>query len=171
VSDPRAENTDDVQPITETNDVDSLHKALAEEKQKAEQYLANWQRAQADYVNFKRRTEQERAENTKQANAFLLANLLPVLDDFERALQNIDPKLAGLPWADGVNLIYRKFRATLENEGLTGIEAVGKDFDPKFHEAVLQVPGEEGKVLAELEKGYMLGDRLLRPAKVKVGKG
>lgn len=175
MSDPRAENPDEVQPIdqpvTEANEIESLRKALAEEKQKTEQYLGNWQRAQADYVNFKRRNEQEKAENTKQANAFLLANLLPVLDDLERALQNVDPQMADLPWVNGMNLIYRKFLAKLEAEGVKRIEAQGKDFDPRFHEAVLYERGEEGKVLEELETGYLLGDRLLRPVKVKVGKG
>lgn len=151
--------------------IESLRMALAEEKQRAEQYLANWQRAQADYINFKRRTEQEQAEATRRANAVLLLNLLPVLDDFERALPKMQARSSDLPWVEGIDLIYRKFLSKLENEGIKRIEAKGKDFDPRFHEAVLYEEGEEGKVIEELETGYLLGDRLLRPAKVKVGRG
>ena len=159
------------QPVAELDDVDSLRKALAEEKEKAEKHLANWQRAQADFINFKKRTEQEKAESAKFVNALLMSSLLPVLDDLERALDNITPKLAGLTWVDGVELIYRKFLTTLENQGLSKIETEGQGFDPNLHQAVLYEEGEEGKVIEELQKGYKLHDRLLRPAMVKVGKG
>ena len=155
----------------ELEDVESLRKALAEEKAKAENYLANWQRAQADFINYKRRIEQERNETVKFANATLALDLLPVLDDLERALDNITPKLAGLTWVDGIGLIYRKLQAILELHGLTEIEALGQPFDPNLHEAVLYGEGEEGKVVEELQKGYKLHDRVLRPTMVKVGKG
>ena len=155
----------------ELEDVESLNKALAEEKAKAENYLANWQRAQADFINYKRRIEQERNETVKFANATLALDLLPVLDDLERALDNITPKLAGLTWVDGIGLIYRKLQAILEGHGLTEIEALGQPFDPHLHQAVLYGEGEEGKVIEELQKGYKLHDRVLRPTMVKVGKG
>ncbi|MCP4611111.1 MAG: nucleotide exchange factor GrpE, partial [Planctomycetes bacterium] len=80
----------------------------------AEQYLANWQRSQADFANFKKRSELEKAESIKYANAILMTSLLPVLDDLERALDNIDQNLVGLPWVDGIDLIYRKLLATIE---------------------------------------------------------
>jgi molecular chaperone GrpE len=152
-------------------DVESLKKALAEEQARAEGYLASWQRAQADFVNFKRRTEQERNETVMLANATLMLNLLPVLDDLERALDNISEKLRKLTWVDGIVLIYRKLKATLEGNGLREIKALGETFDPNFHEAALYDDGEEGKIIEELQKGYMLHDRVLRPAMVKVGKG
>ncbi|MBA7593519.1 Protein GrpE [subsurface metagenome] len=155
----------------ELEDVESLNKALAEEKAKAENYLANWQRAQADFINYKRRIEQERNETVKFANATLALDLLPVLDDLERALDNITPKLAGLTWVDGIGLIYRKLQAILELHGLTEIQALGQPFDPNLHEAVLYGEGEEGKVVEELQKGYKLHDRVLRPTMVEVGKG
>jgi molecular chaperone GrpE len=155
----------------ELEDVESLKKALGEEKAKAEDYLANWQRAQADFINYKRRVEQERNETVKFANAALILDLLPVLDDLERALDNITSKLAGLTWVDGIGLIYRKLQAILEVHGLTEIEALGQPFDPNLHEAVLYAEGEEGKVVEELQKGYKLHDRVLRPTMVKVGKG
>ena len=156
---------------TEEEDIESLKKALAEEKEKAEKYLANWQRAQADFINFKKRTEQEKEENIKFANASLMASLLPVLDDLERALDSVSGKLSGLTWVNGIELIYRKFRSILESQGLSQIEAKGKDFDPTLHEAVLYEEGEEGKVIEELQKGYKFHDRVIRPAMVKVGRG
>jgi molecular chaperone GrpE len=158
-----------VEPVEE--DIESLTKALAEEKEKAERYLANWQRAQADLINFKKRSEQEKEEVIKFANAMLLMNLLPILDDFERALDNVSSKLAGLTWVDGIRLIHRKLQAVLESHGISQIEALGNDFDPALHEAVLEEEGEEGKVIEELQKGYKLHERVLRPAMVKVGKG
>lgn len=157
-------------PVQE-EDIESLTKALAEEKEKAEKYLANWQRAEADLINFKKRSEQEKAEITKFANAVLVMSLLPILDDFERALDNVSIKLAGFTWVDGIRLIQRKLQAVLESQGLSQIEALGNDFDPAVHEAVLEEEGEEGKVIEELQKGYKFHERVLRPAMVKVGKG
>lgn len=166
---PRGEEGEAVEG--EEEDVASLKKALAEEQARAEGYLASWQRAQADFVNYKRRTEQERNEMVMLANATLMLNLIPVLDDLERALDNVSEKLSGLTWVDGIVLIYRKLKATLEGNGLSEIKALGETFDPNFHEAALYADGEEGKVIEELQKGYMLHDRVLRPAMVKVGKG
>jgi molecular chaperone GrpE len=152
-------------------DVVSLKKALSDEQAKAEGYLANWQRAQADFTNFKRRTEQERNEVVMLANATLMLNLLPVLDDLERALGNVSEKLAGFTWVDGIVLIYRKLKAILESHGLSEIEALDQPFDPNLHEAALYTDGEEGKVIGELQKGYKLHDRVLRHTIVTVGKG
>ncbi|HKZ53835.1 MAG TPA: nucleotide exchange factor GrpE, partial [Anaerolineales bacterium] len=88
-----------------------LEAQLAEEREKAQSYLASWQRAAADYQNFKRRVDQEREELARLANAALIINLLPIVDDLERALENVDARLAGLTWLDGVRLIHRKFQA------------------------------------------------------------
>jgi len=162
----------EVEPETaKIEDVESLKQALAEAQQKAEDYLANWQRAQADFINFKRRTEQERQDFNRFANANLILSLLPILDDLDRALDSIPPKLAKLGWVDGVRLVDRKFRTTLEAQGLTPIKALGEPFDPNFHEALRQDRGQEGMVVEEFQKGYMMHDRLLRPAKVVVGNG
>jgi molecular chaperone GrpE len=157
--------------VTEIEDVESLKQALAEATEKAEGYLANWQRTQADFINYKRRNEQEREEFSKFANATLILSLLPVLDDFERALASIPAKPSRLNWVDGIRLIERKFRASLEAQGLTLIEALGKPFDPSLHEAVRQDRGEEGIVIEELQKGYKLHDRVIRPTMVVVGNG
>jgi len=155
----------------EASDVESLKKALEEEKEKAEKYLANWQRAQADFINYKRRSEHERAEAANYSNSTLIMSLLPVLDDFERALASVREELAESSWVDGIKHIYRKLKAVLEAQGVSVIEAEGKDFDPHFHEAVMAVEGEEGKVVEEIQKGYRLLDRVIRPTQVKVGKG
>lgn len=152
------------------DDVDSLRQAQSEDREKAEQLLAGWQRAQADYQNLKRRTEQEKEEAARFANAMLILGLLPVLDDMERAFATISTELAGLTWVDGIRLIYRKLRAALETNGLGEIQAVGQPFDPNLHEAVVHQEGEEGVVLAELQKGYKLHDRVIRPTMVVVGR-
>lgn len=157
--------------VVESGDLESLTKALEEEKAKAERYMASWQRSQADFINYKRRTEQERGDIVRLANANLIFNLLPVLDDMERALDSISDKLAGFTWVDGIVIIYRKLKAILEASGVSEIKAAGKQFDPALHEAVVHVEGEEGKVIEVLQKGYLLNDRVLRPAMVKVGKG
>jgi molecular chaperone GrpE len=160
------------QAALQAEDVASLQKSLAEEKAKAERYLANWQRAQADYINFKKRSEQEKDEVKQFGNAMLIVSLLPVLDDLERALASVSANMAGLTWVDGVRLIYRKLRTILEAQGLSEIKAVGQPFDPKLHEAVLRAPGEEGIVLEELQKGYRLREeRVIRPSMVVVGQG
>ena len=157
-------------PPAGVEDVETLKARLEEEKSKAESYLANWQRAAADYQNLKRRAEKEREEYGRLAAAALVINILPLLDDLERALQSVDIRLAGLTWVDGIRLIYRKFQAVLEAAGVSEIKAEGETFDPNLHEAVMYGEGEEGKVVAEVQKGYRLGDRVIRPAMVVVGK-
>ncbi len=156
---------------TEVEDIEAIKRALEEEKAKAESYLANWQRAQADFINYKRRSEQEREEATKFANSVLMSSLLPILDDLERAFEAIPPEIAENSWVNGMRLIERKLRSTLEAQGLSPIKAVGEPFDPRLHEAVRQDKGKEGMVIAEVQKGYMLNDKLLRPSKVVVGSG
>jgi len=152
-------------------DVASLPKALADEQAKANGYLANWQRSQADFLNYKKRTEQERYDTAKHANATLILALLPVLDDLERALENVPEKLVESNWVDGIELISRKFKSILEGHGLSEIKAIGEPFDPNLHEAMLYSDGEEEMVVEEMQKGYRLHDLLLRPTKVSVGKG
>ena len=159
------------QEVTEVEDMETLKKIFAEEKEKAEGYLANWQRAQADFINYKRRSEQEKEEISKFANAVLMLNLLPVLDDLERALASIPPKLVGFTWVEGISLIERKLRTSLEAQGLSQIKALSEPFDPELHEAAMHGKGKEGMVVEELQKGYKLHDRVIRPTMVVVGNG
>ncbi len=164
-------NEEEKTETAEIEDAEALKQALAEEKAKAEANLAGWQRAQADYINYKRRSEQEREEISQFANSILILNLLPILDDWERALASIPEDQAGLSWVEGVRLIERKLRGILEAQGLSPIEAVGQPFDPNLHEAAMQGKGEEGIVVSELQKGYKFRDRVIRPARVVVGNG
>lgn len=154
-------------------DIETLKKALAEEKAKVEANLAGWQRAQADFINYRRRNEQEMGEVSQFANAALILSLLPILDDFERAFTSFPVELLrqNSGWVDGIRLIERKLRTTLEMQGLSQIKTVGESFDPRLHEAVRQDKGKEGVVIQEIEKGYKLRDKVLRPAKVMVGNG
>jgi len=164
-------NSEAAPEVTEVKDVGVLKQALAEEKGKAETNLAGWQRAQADFVNYKRRAEQAKEEISKFANTALMLNLLPTLNDLERALTSIPDDLADVSWVEGIKLIERKLRTTLEAQGLSPIKALGEPFNPHFHEAVMQGKGKEGVVVEEVQKGYKLYDRVIRPSKVVVGSG
>ncbi len=150
----------------------TLQARLEEEKAKADRNLANWQRAEADLANFKRRTEQEKADLTRFANAGLIRKILPVLDDFERAIGVIPADAQSQSWVEGVKLIDKKLRTILEQEGVTTIDALGKEFDPHVHEAVMREEGEGDTdvVVQEFQRGYRLHDRVIRPAMVKVGR-
>ena len=155
----------------EITDIETLKETLAEAKAKAEANLAGWQRAQADFINYKKRSEQEKQDLSKFANSVLIVNLLPVLDDFERAFSSIPPKVGKMSWLDGIRLVERKLQAVLQAQGVTPIKALGEPFDPQFHEAVRQDKGKEGVVIEEVQKGYMLEDRVIRPTMVVVGNG
>jgi molecular chaperone GrpE len=170
-TDTPTESQEDTTARIEVTDVESLKAALEDEREKAQTYMQNWQRAAADFQNYKRRVEDERSEMARLANAALIINLLPLGDDFERAFTNIDAHVAGLTWVDGIRLIQRKLQAIIEMAGVTEIAADGETFDPALHEAVSQGPGEENKVIAVVQKGYRLGDRVIRPAMVVVGAG
>ena len=155
----------------QSEDIEALQTALAEEKEKAEKYLANWQRSQADLENYTKRSEQERAEIVESANRMLVSDLLPILDDFERAFASLPVELYEQNWTEGIRLIYNKIKAVLEGQGLAEIEAKGEYFDPCWHEAAGQLKGEEGVCVEEIRKGYRFRDKLLRPAMVMVGAG
>ena len=157
--------------ITELEDIAVLKQTLAEEKAKAEANLAGWQRAQADFINYKRRTEQEKEEISQFARATLILELLPVLDDLERAFAAVPPRLTKTSWVDGIRLIWSKLRTALEAQGLSEIRAVGEPFDPHLHEAVRQDRGKEGVIIEEVQKGYKFRGKIIRPSKVVVGNG
>jgi molecular chaperone GrpE len=142
-------------------------KQLAEVQAQAAEYKDGWQRAVAELQNYRKRVEREQAEAYQSAAGSVIKRYLPVLDDLERALQN---KPAD-PWSEGIELIYRKLKTILENEGVRLIEAEGQAFDPSFHEAISQEPAEgvaSGTVIGVVQNGYMLGERVLRPASVRV---
>ena len=153
---------------------DQLAAELEEAKALAAEHLATLQRTAADFANFKRRTAEDRERELGLASESLLRKLLAVADDFDRALEAMPADLKGVAWIDGVVLLDRKLRALLESEGVTPIEAVGKPFDPREHEAIASVPATgrpDGEVVAELQRGYRVRDRVLRPAMVAVADG
>jgi len=153
------------------SDIEALNRMVEEEKEKASNYLANWQRAEADFSNYKKRLEQEKNETTSYANWALILNLLPVLDDLDRAIDAAPSEITDNAWFEGIKLIQKKLWTVLKSNGISEIEALGKPFDPNVHEAVAHLEGEEGIVVNEIQKGYKLKDRLLRPSLVGVGKG
>ena len=160
------------QEDTEGQDAsEDLASALAQEKERADKNLANWQRAQADLANYKKRVEVEKQELAKFANAALVGSLISLVDDFERARSTIPDSILGMTWVEGLFLIERKLLATLEASGLSEIKALDEDFDPNLHEAVMHGEGPEGEVVEEFQKGYKLHERVIRPTMVKVGQG
>lgn len=139
-----------------------------EGREESDPYKELWVRARADFENFRKRTERERDEEAIKAGALLMRELLPVLDNLERALAKAP---AGDPFADGVALIHKQLQDALFRAGLRPIEAVGGPFDPIFHEAVVTEPTsafESNLVLDEIQKGYLFRGRVVRPSLVKV---
>jgi molecular chaperone GrpE len=165
------ETTENTPPEELTEATINPEEALAEEKQRAEEYLATLQRTQADFINYKRRVEQERLEFNNYANANLCNSILPVVDDLERALNPVPEEYAKTDWVEGVRLVEKKFKTILEGLGVKPICALGMEFDPNLHEAIRHEKGKEGMIITEHQKGYMLNDKLLRPSRVSVGKG
>lgn len=133
-----------------------------------------WQRARAEFANYKKRQEQQNAEVRAFATLELVRRLLPILDDFDRALKTMPSSLAQLTWVEGVMLIHRKLQVILEAEGVKPIEVKPGDvFDPNLHEAVSQDEAEgieSGHIIEELQKGYTMNNRVIRPTLVRVAK-
>ena len=163
----------DTSPAKLTAELDQLRAALETAQQEAAENKAAWQRSAADFSNYKRRTEHEREALVGLANEVLLAKLLAIVDDFDRAIANMPAELRDVSWVGGISAIDRKLDQLLQGEGLTPIEALGKQFDTHEHEAIAQEdrPGvPDGTVIAELQKGYRIRDRVLRPSMVAVAR-
>ena len=137
-----------------------------------EELASDLKRMTADFSNYRKRNDAERAEFAKFAKADLIAKLLDVLDGYDRALATVPDDLRGQPWVEGMWLVERKLRTVLEAEGLEPIDSLGKPFDPYLHEAVAYVESDEpeGSVIQEHQKAYRLHDRVIRPALVTVAK-
>jgi molecular chaperone GrpE len=149
---------------------DDLVGQLEAEKGRSAELLDSWQRARAEFLNYKRRVEQEKQRDAQMAGLIVIAKVLPVLDDFDLALANVPQGGDAEAWLNGIALVAHKLRSVLESEGVQPIAAAGQKFDPAIHEAVM-VDGEGGDVVvAELRRGYTLHGNVIRPALVKVGK-
>ena len=152
-------------------DSDALKQELQEWQDKANEYLDGWQRARADFANYKKRIERDQAIINQNAAANIIRRFLEIIDDLELALKNRPAEGDGAGWAEGIELIYRKLSGMLESEGVSPIEAEDQFFDPNLHEAITyeQHPGlESGQIIAVVKQGYRMGDRVLRPAQVRV---
>ena len=150
--------------------IGQLERELEDVRRSDAEHRNNWHRSAADFANYKRRTDEERTMLTQFSNAVLIGKLLGVLDDFDRALENV-PEEAHDPWVEGVRLTERKLRNVLESEGVKQIEAVGQPFDPNLHEAVAHEETAEhrdNEVIGEVQRGYRLHDRVIRPSLVRV---
>jgi molecular chaperone GrpE len=149
-------------------EVEALQKRLEEAQAQAAENLDGWQRAQAEFINYKNRVQRDREMDYVAMKGDIMKKVLPILDDLQRALAN---RPEDSSWAGGMELIARKFQNILEAEGLKRIEATGQLFDPNFHEAISSEPNEDvesGHVIEVVQNGYTLGERVIRPATVRV---
>ncbi len=148
-----------------------LQNTLEETQAKADEYLDGWQRARAEFANYKKRIERDRARFHSDAVGEVTKRYLPIVDDLERALKDRNPEGDCVIWAEGIELIYRKMLKVLEADGITPMDAQGQIFDPNLHEAIAKTDSDEhesDQVIEVLEQGYMIGERVLRPARVRI---
>jgi len=177
-SHPPAEEGEQAEAIDE---VAVIRQELEQVKAKEAEYLDGWQRARAELSNARKRFQRDQEQAYANAKADLLVRLLPIVDDFERAFETLPEDLssaglapASLSWLEGLQLVWRKFQLLLEQESVAPIETVGKAFDPFLHQAVTHEPSTEvpeGHVIAEMQRGYVVGDRVLRPSVVRASSG
>ena len=139
----------------------------------ADEYLDGWQRSRAEFANYKKRIEREQEDARARTTAGVITKILPIADDLERALRDRTDADDSGAWAAGIELIHRKLTALLEAEGVEPIPAEGEVFNPELHEAVTYEANDdhnEGQVIEVIQQGYRLGERVLRPARVRVAK-
>jgi molecular chaperone GrpE len=156
-------------------DVAELEEEIKKEKDKAEEYLQGWQRERAEFFNYKKRIERDQAQGSQNAVGSAIRRYLDIADDLSRALNNKNRPAEGeaAVWANGIDLIYRKFLAAFEADGVKMMATDGKYFDPNLHEAISHEDSpdhESGEIIEVVQPGYMLGDRVLRPARVRVAR-
>lgn len=168
-----ASDTDNTETIEETIELDEqaeLEKLRREQQELKDKYL----RLFAEFDNYKKRTLKEKVELMKTAAQDTMTALLPVLDDFDRAKANAEDENSAEPFSEGVRLVYEKLYTALMQKGLRPMESTGKDFDPDLHFAFTEIPAPsddlKGKVVDTIEKGYFLKDKIIRHAKVVIGK-
>jgi molecular chaperone GrpE len=159
------------QPVASMEEIENLKNELNEMRTKADEYLDGWQRARADFANYKKRVERDQSQVYQMAVGSIVKRYLEVLDDLERALNNKPASGDGATWAEGIELVYRKLLAILEAEGVQQMDADGQYFDPNLHEAISQENSpehESGQIIEVIKQGYLLGERVIRPALVRV---
>lgn len=158
---------------TKEEEIAALKKELEEIRLKSDEYLDGWQRERAEFANFRKRVEREREQIQQIAAGNILKRYLEVVDDLDRALKTRPRQGEGAAWAAGIDLIYAKLLSILENEGVRAISAEGQEFDPNLHEAISHEESsghESGQIIEVVQNGYLLGERVLRPARVRVAR-
>ncbi len=156
-----------------SQEVADLTNELEATRAKMDEYLQGWQRALADFANYKRRVERDQDLANQAAAGSIIKHYLDVVDDLDRALKNRPQDGEGANWANGIELIYRKLLTILDAEGVKLIEAEGQDFNPGLHEAISMEESREftsGQIIGVIQQGYILGDRVLRPARVRIAR-
>ncbi len=169
---PTAETAGETAPAVTIEELNKLQADLEKSLVQAAENFEGWQRERADFINYKKRIERDQAQTLQNMTGNLVKRYLVVLDDLERALKN-RPQGDAAAWADGIELIYRKLLSIIETEGVQLIPAEGAQFDPNIHEAISHEPSdghESGQVIEVIQQGYTLGDRVLRPALVRVAR-
>lgn len=185
--DEQSENVENVENMEETkeeeipinvvddsdgdDEIAKLQAELDKVKQEVQTNLDGWQRSRAEFTNYKRRTSQELGESRERGALDALGKVLPIMDDFERALDNIPEDLQDHPWISGTSLILKNMQKVMDEYNISIIDPVGEEFDPNFHEAIGTEDDSEfesGFVSITLQKGYRSGERVLRPALVRV---
>ncbi len=162
--------------ISEEIEVEEDENAVLREEiealqKQSEEYLDGWQRERAEFANYKRRVEREREQLQHNIAGNIIRRYLEILDDLERVLQNQPADDEGAAWTEGIELVYRKFLTALEAEGVVPMKIANQHFDPNMHEAISQEPSENlesGQIIEVVRNGYMIGERVLRPASVRV---
>jgi molecular chaperone GrpE len=173
VKDGGEEVLEDVQEVSLEERVLTLEAELKQSKDQANEHFSHLQRLQADFDNYRKRTQKEKEETVKYAAERIVEAMLPILDNFERAVNSSKTNKDFNAFSQGVEMIFKQMQNTLTKEGLTPMEAVGQPFDPNLHDAVLQVESDEypeNTVVEELQKGYYLKEKVLRPSMVKVSR-
>ncbi|MBP8002314.1 MAG: nucleotide exchange factor GrpE [Chloroflexi bacterium] len=166
-----SDETEIIEESTPVTQMPTLEEQLAEAKASAAANLEGWQRTLAEFANARKRMEKQRTEAYTNATTDTLSKLLPIIDDFDRAIANVPSGIAGDGWFEGIRLVQKKLNGLLENANIERITTVGQPFDPNIHEAILQEPSdthESGNIIRELQSGYKIGDRIIRPALVVV---
>jgi len=161
------ENRIDLSP----KEIADLQSSLAESETKSAEYLDGWQRSRAELTNYRKRVERDRIQNRKNIAGDVIKSYLPIIDDLERALKDRPSDKSGELWAEGVELIYRKILNVLAAEGVIPMTPEGEIFDPNLHEAIMQTESDEhesDQIIEVIQCGYMIGERVLRPAMVRI---
>jgi molecular chaperone GrpE len=162
---------DELEELSSEEQIEVLQKSLDEMKTKADEYLEGWQRSRAEFANYKKRILRENSDIRTLARGEVIKNYLEIVDDLERALQEKPHNGEAENWAEGIEIIYQKLCAKLEAEGVRPMNALGEDFDPNIHEALMKEESEEfesGQIIEVMQEGYWIGDKVLRPALVRV---